>query len=126
MQPIFFTSNPDFADESDVLRQCAEIVEKLDLAKQAIKTLQGEINDALIAKYKALDEAEVKKLAIIKWESVLTATIESDRSRVGQRLSDRISTLGERYDEVLAIIEERVMTLGSAVSQHLKAMTDEQ
>ena len=119
-------SNPDFADESDVLRQCAEIVEKLDLAKQAIKTLQGEINDALIAKYKALDEAEVKKLAIIKWESVLTATIESDRSRVGQRLSDRISTLGERYDEVLAIIEERVMTLGSAVSQHLKAMTDEQ
>ena len=115
----------DFADELAVLEHCAALVEKLDLAKHQVKTFQGEINDALIAKYKALDEAEVKKLALIKWESALTVAVESDRSRVSQRLADRISILGQRYNEVLTAIEAKVKVLGDSVARHLKAMSND-
>ena len=113
------TGQQDFADELAVLRECAELVEKMDLSKQQIKTLQGEINDALIAKYKDLDEAEVKKLALIKWESALTVTVESDRSRVSQDLADRISLLGERYDDTLPSAVKVVEDLQEKTKAHL-------
>ena len=115
---------PDFADELAVLQECAELVEKLEVAKQVVKKYQGEINDALISKYQNLDIAEVKKLAAIKWKSALTSVVESDRGQVSQRLADRISELGHRYNEVLTIIEERVSALGNLVSQHLKGIAD--
>ncbi len=116
------TGQADFADELAVLQQCAELVEKLDLAKQQMKTLQGEINDALIAKYKALDEAEVKKLALIKWESALTDAVESDRSRVAQHLAERISELGIRYDEILSKLSTVAASNSKKVIVHLSAM----
>ena len=115
---------PDFSDELEVLQQCADLVEKLDVAKQTVKKYQGEINDALISKYQNLDVVEVKKLAALKWKSALTFAVESDRGQVSQRLADRISELGRRYNEVLTIIEERVSALGNLVSQHLKDIAD--
>lgn len=114
--------DPDFTEELVVLEQCNELMAKLDVAKQQIKRLSGEINDALIVKYKDLDEAEVKRLALIKWESALITTIESDRSRVSQNLADRISVLGTRYDEVLPEITKRMQGLESKVTSHLVAM----
>ena len=114
--------DPDFTDELMVLQQCLHFVEKLDSAKKQIKTLQDEINDALIAKYKMLDEAEVKKLALIKWESALSTTIENDRSLVAKNLADRISQLGHRYDAVLSVLIGEVDILESKVSQHLGKM----
>ena len=116
------TGNADFDDELAVLQQCSELVEKLDLAKQVIKTLQNEINEALIVKYKNLEEAEVKKLALMKWKSALTAVVESDRSRVSQRLADRISLLGTRYDETLPQVVELVEKLQSRAETHLSAL----
>jgi type I restriction enzyme M protein len=116
------TGEKDFLDELEVLKQCAELVEKLDLAKQQIKTFQGEINDALISKYKDLDEAVVKKLALIKWENALSAAIESDRSLIAEGLSDRITNLGIRYDETLSATEIKVTDMETRVSAHLKIM----
>ncbi|TSA47771.1 MAG: hypothetical protein D4R50_02420, partial [Actinomycetales bacterium] len=114
------TGQADFADELAVLQQCAELVEKLDLAKQQMKTLQGEINDALIAKYKALDEAEVKKLALIKWETALTESLETDRARVSQRLMGRIAILGDRYQKTLPDLVAVFNNLDAAVQMHLQ------
>jgi type I restriction enzyme M protein len=115
-------SNPDFADELAVLQHCAQLVEKLDSAKHQIKTIQGRINESLIAKYKELDEAEIKKLALIKWESALSAAVESDRTRVAVEISDRISILGARYDETLSVVETKVFELTSRVNAHLNKL----
>lgn len=119
------TGNADFAEELVVLNQCAELVEKLDLAKLQIKTLQSEINEALIAKYKALDEAEVKKLALIKWEVALSTAVASDRIFVADGLADRISILGARYDETLSAAATKVTDLEYRVNAHLKIMVNE-
>ena len=118
-------NNLDFADELAVLQQCAQLVEKLDLAKQKIKTLLGEVNESLIAKYKELDEVEIKKLALIKWESALSVAVESDRIRVAMELSDRISILGVRYDETLYAAAAKVFELTSRVDAHLNELVSE-
>lgn len=115
-------SNPDFADELMVLQQCSQLIEKFDLTKKQIKTLQDEVNEALIAKYKNLGEQEVRKLALIKWESALSAMVESDRSRVSQDLADRISLLGERYDDTLHSTVKVVEDLQEKTNLHLAAM----
>ena len=112
----------DFADELVVLQQCAELVEKMDKAKQLIKSSQGEINEALIAKYKNLDEAEVKKLALIKWVSALTEAVVTDRARIAQDLADRISVLGQRYGEVLGDIQQTVNSFDIRIRAHLDSM----
>jgi type I restriction enzyme M protein len=116
------SGDPDFADELKVLQHCLQLVEKLEIAKKQIKTNQAVMNDNLINKYKELNEVEVKKLALIKWESSLTETVELHRSRIALDLSDRISILEERYDDVLSVIEDRVKELGSAVAHHLKTV----
>ncbi len=113
---------PDFTDELMVLQQCSHLVEQLDLSKKQIKTLQDELNDALITKYKNLDEREVRILALVKWESALSTTIETDRSRVSKYLADRISGLGHRYDAVLSELVGEVNVLESKVSNHLTNM----
>ena len=97
----------DFADELMVLQQCWQLIEKFDLTKKQIKTLQDEVNEALIAKYKNLDEAEVKKLALIKWESALTKFIESELSGIAQGLAGRLTILGNRYDETLSSLVDQ-------------------
>ena len=113
---------PDFSDELEVLQQCADLVEKLDVAKQVVKKYQGEINDALISKYQNLDEAEVKKLAALKWRSALTSAVESDRGQVSQQLVERILVLEQRYDSLLSDLEAQVETLGASFNSHLEDM----
>ncbi len=113
---------PDFSDELKVLQQCADLVEKLEVAKQVVKKYQGEINDALISKYQNLDEAEVKKLAALKWRSALTSAVESDRGQVSQQLVERILVLEQRYDSLLSDLEAQVETLGASFNSHLEDM----
>ena len=110
----------DFADELAVLQQCAGLVEKLDLTKLSIKTLQSEISEVLLAKYRDLDEAEVKKLSLIKWQSAISLAIDSDRLRIAKQLADRISALGDRYLKTLSDLDSIFHKLDKAVQGHLK------
>ena len=116
------TSNADFADELLVLQQCGDLVAKLELAKQQIKTVQGEVNDALIIKYKELDEESVRKLALMKWELALDESVASDRSRVAQNLVDRITLLGKRYDDVLSHLVSDSNSLEGKLAHYLEEM----
>lgn len=116
------TKDPEFTEELLVLEQYNELIAKLDAAKKQIKGLLSEINEGLIIKYKELDELEVKRLSLIKWESALTAAIDSDRSRVSQNLADRISILGIRYDETLASLVSKNELLQKKMGDHLALM----
>ena len=115
-------SNSEFADELEVLNRCTGIVEKLELAKHQVKTTDATLTTSLLTKYKNLDEAEVKRLALIKWVSALSTAIESDRSRVSQLLADRISLLGNRYDEVLETLSGKSSGLQQSVNAYLLSM----
>jgi type I restriction enzyme M protein len=112
----------DFVEELVVLRQCAELVGKLDEAKKQVKAFLDAINEKLLAKYKDLDEAEVKKLALIKWESALESTVELDRARIPRTLADRISVIGKRYDIPLQTVIKETADLEAIVRRDLAEM----
>lgn len=112
----------EFLDELEVLNRCTAIVEKIELAKQQVKTSEAALTTALLTKYKNLDEAEVKRLALIKWESAIISAIESNRAQPFQYLADRISLLGERYDEVLSSIVSTLESIENRVRSHLEAV----
>jgi Skp family chaperone for outer membrane proteins len=109
-------------EELVVLRQCAELVGKLDEAKKQVKAFLDAINEKLLAKYKDLDEAEVKKLALIKWESALESTVELDRARIPRTLADRISVIGKRYDIPLQTVIKETADLEAIVRRDLAEM----
>jgi len=112
----------DFADELQVLLQCSLLVDKADVAKKALTSAQITLTEELIKKYKALDERAIKGLALAKWESAITTSIRLDRSHIAQDLSDRIATLGVRYDEVLPHLFESTASLHLQVEKDLRAM----
>jgi type I restriction enzyme M protein len=116
------SSDREFADELAALSKAREIIEKLDAANTRIKLTNAELNNQLLTRYKDLDETAIKKLALAKWESALSGAFELDRSRVSQDLADRISLLGQRYDEVLSTLSQSVQELDKRVSAHLSSM----
>lgn len=116
------SSDSEFADELAVLTQIDVIIEKLDAANIRIKIAKSELNDQLISRYKGLDEAAIKKLALIKWENALSDGVELERCRISQDIAARISLLGQRYDEVLSTLSQRAQKLDKKVSAHLSTM----
>ncbi len=112
----------DFADEMVVLMECSAVIEKADVAKKDLSRAEKELNDAVIKAYSKLDESAIKALALTKWEEAITSSIETDRSRIAQDLADRISILGERYDEVLSALVAKVDDLQRIVDAHLVTM----
>ena len=84
-----------------------------------MKTYQTELTNSLLVKYRDLDEAEVKRLSVIKWDSALLEAVVLDRSRISQSLSDRISQLGERYNETLPSVVALVEDLQRKMTGHL-------
>ena len=116
---VEIANEPEFIEELEVLKQLTSIVEKFDLAKTQVKTYQTELTNSLLVKYRDLDEAEVKRLSVIKWESALLEAVVLDRSRISQSLSDRISQLGERYNETLPSVVALVEDLQRKMTGHL-------
>jgi len=114
--------NADFAEELMLLESCSEIVQNFDNTNKRIKAIRSEINEQLLEKYRDLTEAEVKKLSLEKWKSALVDSVETDRSRIGRLLTNRISALGERYDKTLSTLESAEKTYSMAVMTHLKSM----
>jgi len=102
------STDPEFAEELEGLKSCAAIIDKLDFAKQQIKTSEANLNTALLTKYKDLNQLEVKRLALCKWTSALIEAIQSNHSRISQNLADRISELGIRYNSTLGEIRDLV------------------
>jgi len=116
------SSDRDFADELAVLTQVSVIVDKLDAGNTKVKQLNTEINDQLVIRYKDLDETAVKKLTLTKWKNTLIEEVDSDHSRVARDLADRISLLGQRYDEVLSALSQSAQKLDKKVYAHLTSM----
>lgn len=84
--------------------------------------MNTEINDQLVIRYKDLDETAVKKLTLTKWKNTLIEEVDSDHSRVARDLADRISLLGQRYDEVLSALSQSAQKLDKKVYAHLTSM----
>lgn len=105
---------------------CKNYLAQADTIKKAnaeIKTLQAELEKAVIAQYAQLTEAEIKTLVIQhKWATHLQNTLAQEQDKISQALTQRINALAERYANTLSELENKVNDAEARVKKHLETM----
>lgn len=118
-----FKADEDAKAELKVLQAYLKIVNAESKAKKAVKTAEAALDLAVFKYYEQLDEAAVKTLVIYdKWLTDLQNAFDTELDRISQRLTQRIGTLAERYQNPLPELEEKVKTLSNRVHKHLTKM----
>lgn len=106
-------------EEKKALQEVSDAFDAETDAKKASKGLE----EAAIARYKTLTEAEIKTLLIqTKWIGAVSASIETVLDSVRRTLSGRLQILASRYDDTLPTITATAETKARAVESHLKKM----
>jgi len=114
---------PDSEDEIAALQRCRRLVDAEAKANKAAKDAEAELNQAVLARYSALTEDEIKTLAVDdKWLADICAAIDAEVERITNQLAGRVRELEERYAEPLPAIERDVEELAGKVAEHLEKM----
>ncbi|HEY0754164.1 MAG TPA: type I restriction-modification system subunit M [Ktedonobacteraceae bacterium] len=113
----------DTEDEHAMLETYLDLLDQEAEANSKVKTAQKLLEARVAAKYKTLNEDEVKTLVVDdKWLATLATAVQGELNRVSQRLTGRVKQLAERYGTPLARLTEDVDVLSSKVDEHLKRM----
>ena len=116
-------SNPPDDDETKVLKQYLQLLNKEADVKKLIKNLEAELDQKLFKKYQQLTEDEVKQLVVEdKWLTTLEELVQSELDRVSQKLTSRIKELATRYESTLPELDKEVGELTKKVEGHLQKM----
>jgi type I restriction enzyme M protein len=119
----FAELDADLDDERAILTRCLALMDDEAAASRAVKEAQEALDQAVLLKYPALSEAEIKQLVIYdKWLASLAVQVQGEVERVTQTLAGRIKTLEERYDDPLPRLNAQVSELSARVAGHLQRM----
>ena len=111
------------AEELAVLQKYLKLKEDISFVKRTIKNLKYDLLTALLVKYAALSEEDIKRLVIEKkWFATLSAQLDSEMQRISQQLTSKVSALAERYTQTLPEIDDEIADLEAKVAEHLKQM----
>ena len=114
---------PENDEERNVLIRCLALIEAESNAAKAVKEAQAALDRAVLARYAALTEAEIKDLVVDdKWYAGIRAIIEDEVRRLTQRLTGRVQELEQRYARPLPALEREVEEFSTKVEGHLKRM----
>ncbi|WP_313138657.1 hypothetical protein [Myroides sp.] len=92
-------------------------------ANAKIKKLNADLEKAVLAKYPALSESEIKDLVLVhKWQAHLENALQQEQERISQNLTQRIKELAERYETTLSSLETAANDAASKVKSHLEKM----
>ncbi|MFV0225820.1 type I restriction-modification system subunit M [Empedobacter falsenii] len=107
----------------DVLEEYVALDISIKKANAAIKQLNADLEQAVLAKYPALSEADIKTLVLEhKWQAYLLNALTQEQERISQNLTQRIKELAERYATTLATLEAEIQEAASKVKSHLEKM----
>jgi type I restriction enzyme M protein len=109
--------------ELDVLHQWLHLSNDEIARKKALKNATKKLYEAVVKRYPALTEEEIKRLVVEdKWFAAIEAAIHTEVERVTQRLAGRVQALEERYADPLPTLVDEVAVLSRRVDKHLRAM----
>lgn len=110
-------------DEIKVLETYLDLSEKQTELNGKLKVAVQELDEALLEKYSALTETEIKELVINrKWMKTIEQAVTSELESISQRLTQRIKELAERYETPLPKQNKVVAALEDKVNAHLQKM----
>ena len=111
------------ADELAVLQKYLDLKGDISLNKKLIKERKYDLLTALLVKYAALSEEDIKRLVIEKkWFASLGSRLDGEMQRISQQLTSKVSALAERYAQTLPEIDAEIADLEAKVAAHLKQM----
>ena len=114
---------PESDEERHALEQCRTLIEAEARSAKAVKETQARLDEQVLARYRALTEPEIKRLAVEdKWFASIRLAIEGEVQRLTRQLSGRVKELEERYARPLPELEREVEEFGAKVEGHLKRM----
>jgi len=110
-------------EEIEVLKRYLELAGEEQAVKQWLKSALADLDQKLLAKYKAMTEQEVKVLVVNdKWLATIGGAVQGEVDRLSQALNQRVRQLAERYGTPLPQLTDEVAMLASSVDEHLKKM----
>lgn len=120
-------SKSKFDDETEaefkVLKEYLSLCERYATVGAKIKTVNAELDEKLLKRYKTLTEEEVKTLVVDdKWMGNIEFAVKTEMERISQRLTQRIKELTERYETPLSKQSAEVGELETKVAAHLQKM----
>ena len=111
------------AEELAVLQKYLDLKGDISLNKKLIKERKYDLLTALLVKYAALSEEDIKRLVIEKkWFASLGSRLDGEMQRISQQLTSKVSALAERYAQTLPEIDAEIADLEAKVAAHLKQM----
>ena len=111
------------AEELAVLQKYLDLKGDISLNKKLIKERKYDLLTALLVKYAALSEEDIKRLVIEKkWFASLGSRLDGEMQRISQQLTSKVSALAERYAQTLPEIDAEIDDLEAKVAAHLKQM----
>ena len=112
-------------DELVVLKRWLKLDQQRAALKKSLKDTETALDDAALAHYPKLSQAEVKDLVVDdKWLAALEAAMHGELGRVSQQLTTRVKELAERYGATLPQLAASVSALQAKVDAHLQRMQD--
>ena len=110
-------------EEFDAITWYLNKLEKLAIAKKALKDAQKALEQKVWDKYKTLSDDDLKAMVVDdKWISHLEHAVQNEMQRISQRLTQRIKELADRYETPLPTINKEVTELEKKVNAHLAKM----
>jgi type I restriction enzyme M protein len=114
------STDPDGADELQVLKAWLKLSTEEAALKKAVKELDAQLDQLTHDQYAKLSVAEIQALVIHdKWLARLGQDLQAELDRVSQALTRRIRELAERYSTPLTELTDEVSQLAGKVAQHL-------
>lgn len=111
------------AEDLKLLQQWLDLSNEKDALGKTQKTKRIELTDAVVAKYAALTEDEIKSLVVErKWLASIVDGCEALMQNVTHQIASDVTTLSERYETTLGATETQVKDLEQQVLQSLKEM----
>lgn len=122
----FIKANKNNADEAEALALAKKVLDlftKEAKLKKDVKAKVVALDEATLAKFKALTEAEVRTLVVEdKWLATLQAAIQTEVDAISQRLTGRIKELATRYENTMGELDSQTQGLEEKVAAHLENM----
>ena len=111
------------AAEYKLLTEYLKLNEDKTELNRKIVTLQKELEEKVMAKYKVLTIDEVKTLVVDdKWMQHLDHSVHNEMQRISQALTQRIKELAERYETPMPLQLKEVKSFEEKVNAHLEKM----
>lgn len=110
-------------EEMKLLKQAAKLMDAETAAKRAVKEAEDALTQAILKKYPALKDDEIRSLVVDdKWLTDIAELIEAEIEARTEQLTARVRVLTERYGHTLLEISTRMVELEAKVSEHLIAL----